>query len=527
MLRYLIIQEIILTLFISSCKYNVKGTDQHFRIGSDTIYPETVAGKFSTQENLFIDTTIFERFFNKYTEFKVYAESVNKFYALRKNKLAWFSEKGIVEQSSILYNRIQDMTDNGLKKEVHYPLEYAEAMEAENRDSISWYELMITAQYLHFAEKVITGLPNKNLVESQWYIPRKKVSYSAMLENMISDTSVALRKLVFVQYHLLRDQLKRLKNIELKGGWPIPVNINKSLKLGDTGNQIKVLRLRLYQEGYAVGDTSGSLFDNVLEDAVKLYQKNNGLNNDGVIGRRTLKMMQFTIKQRIEQVMVNMERCRWLSPETQNKYIIVNIPEYKLYVIENDTVKFSMSVIVGKETHETAIFKSNISHIVFSPYWNIPNSILNKEILPIVKSDPQYLQKNNMEWYNGHLRQKPGPDNALGGIKFIFPNPFNIYLHDTPTKHLFEKEKRSFSHGCIRIGNPTQLASYLLKEDSNWSEEKIKKEMNRKTELIITITEKIPVYIVYFTAFVNEEKKLNFREDIYKRDKQIINMLLN
>jgi murein L,D-transpeptidase YcbB/YkuD len=185
-----------------------------------------------------------------------------------------------------------------------------------------------------------------------------------------------------------------------------------------------------------------------------------------------------------------------------------------------------MSVIVGKETNKTAIFRSNITHIVFSPYWNIPTSILRKEITPLINRNPEYIIKNNMEWYNGRLRQKPGPDNALGGIKFIFPNPFNIYLHDTPTKYLFEKEKRSFSHGCIRIGNPVELASYLLEGENHWTDEMIIEAMNRKTELIIQISERVPVYVVYFTAFVDADQKLNYREDIYKRDKQIINMLL-
>jgi murein L,D-transpeptidase YcbB/YkuD len=237
-------------------------------------------------------------------------------------------------------------------------------------------------------------------------------------------------------------------------------------------------------------------------------------------------MMQFTIKERIEQVMVNMERCRWLPANTSKKYLYVNIPEYKLHIIENDVEQFSMSVIVGKGTNKTAIFKSNITHIVFSPYWNIPTSILMKEIVPLINRNPEYLSKNHMEWNNGHLRQKPGPDNALGGIKFMFPNPFNIYLHDTPTKYLFEKEKRNFSHGCIRIGNPIKLASYLLADNYYWTDEKINEAMNRTTELIIPITEKVPVYVVYFTAFVDADQRLNYREDIYKRDKQIINMLL-
>lgn len=524
--RYLITLQIVIALSIYSCNSSVTGTDQILMTGIDTLNPETVAGKFSTQENLYLDTAVFKQFFKKFNEFKDYEESVKKFYALRIYKLAWFSEKGIVEQSSILYNRIQAMTENGLKKEVHYPIEYIKAMEAEYRDSISWYELMITAQYLHYAEKVITGLPNKVMAESQWYIPRKKVGYATMLENMLTDSTTAINKMIYYQYQLLREKLKQLKNIEQKGGWPVPENIKKSLKLGDTAYQIKRLKIRLYQEGYAITDTSDISFDKNLEDAVRLFQNNNGLHADGVIGKGTINAMQITIKQRIEQVMVNMERCRWLPANTSQKYVLVNIPEYKLHVIEDDKVKFSMSVIVGKETNKTAIFKSTITHIVFSPYWNIPTSILRKEIIPLISRNPEYLIKNNMEWNNGHLRQKPGPDNALGGIKFIFPNPFNIYLHDTPTKYLFEKEKRSFSHGCIRIGNPIELASYLLQGENHWTDEMIVEAMNRKKELIIEISERVPVYVVYFTAFVDADQKLNYREDIYNRDKQIIDMLL-
>lgn len=523
---YLIVLEIVIVISMHSCKSNVKGIDQIQMTRIDTIDPETVAGKFSTQENLFLDSAVFKRFFKKYNEFKDYEKSVKKFYELRDNKLAWFSEKGIVEQSSILYNSIQAMTENGLKKEVHYPIEYIKAMEAEYRDSISWYELMITAQYLHFAEKVIKGLPNNVMAESQWYIPRKKIGYETLLDNMLSDSSASMYKMVYYQYQLLREKLKLLKKIEQKGGWGVPEHIKKSVRLGDTANQIKKLKLRLYQEGYLITDTSGITFDKNLEDVVRLFQKNNGLYADGVIGKGTINVMRITTKQRIEQIMVNMERCRWLPANTYPKYVLVNIPEYKLHVIEDDIVKFSMSVIVGKETNKTAIFKSNITHIVFSPYWNIPTSILKKEIIPLINRNPEYLIKNNMEWYNGRLRQKPGPDNALGGIKFIFPNPFNIYLHDTPTKYLFEKEKRSFSHGCIRIGNPIELASYLLKGDNHWTDEMINEAMNRKTELVTPIKEKLPVYVVYFTAFVDADQKLNYREDIYKRDKQIITMLL-
>jgi murein L,D-transpeptidase YcbB/YkuD len=168
------------------------------------------------------------------------------------------------------------------------------------------------------------------------------------------------------------------------------------------------------------------------------------------------------------------------------------------------------------------IFKGDMKYIVFSPYWNIPESIIKKEILPKLQKNPNYLEQNNMEWWNGgKIRQRPGVDNALGLVKFVFPNSYNIYLHDTPSKHLFNAEKRTFSHGCIRISEPVKMIEYLLQNDSSWNSERIYNAMYGGYERQVQLKKNIPVYIVYFTAFVDEKGLLNFRKDIYNRDEAL------
>jgi murein L,D-transpeptidase YcbB/YkuD len=194
--------------------------------------------------------------------------------------------------------------------------------------------------------------------------------------------------------------------------------------------------------------------------------------------------------------------------------------------MENDSMVFSCNVVVGKATNKTVIFRGDMKYVVFSPYWNVPNSIINKEIIPAMRRNPNYLAKHNMEYYNGgKIRQKPGPNNSLGLVKFLFPNSFNIYLHDTPSKSLFNEDKRAFSHGCIRVSEPFQLAKYLLRHTDNWTDEKIRAAMNSGNEQYVTLKKTVPVYLVYFTAFVDPKGKLNFRDDIYGRDTELKKML--
>jgi murein L,D-transpeptidase YcbB/YkuD len=229
---------------------------------------------------------------------------------------------------------------------------------------------------------------------------------------------------------------------------------------------------------------------------------------------------------RIRQILVNMERVRWMPAQTDSAYIMVNIPEYKLHVYDSTKWQFDMNVIVGSAVNSTVIFSGKLRYIVFSPYWNIPPSIVEKEILPAIKNNSNYLSKHRMEIYgkNGTLpdiRQKPGPNNSLGLVKFLFPNNYNIYLHDTPNRDLFTSKDRSLSHGCIRISDPPKMAAFLLKSDTSYTTRKIDSLLHLSQEKWVTLEKPMRVYIGYFTAWVDQAGLLNCRKDIYGHDKKV------
>jgi murein L,D-transpeptidase YcbB/YkuD len=206
---------------------------------------------------------------------------------------------------------------------------------------------------------------------------------------------------------------------------------------------------------------------------------------------------------------------------------MVNIPQFTLYVYNEDSLAFSCKAVVGKETNRTAIFKGDMKYIVFSPYWNVPNNIMKKEVLPAIKKKSNYLSDNHMEWFGNIIRQLPGPWNALGGVKFVFPNGYDIYLHDTPSKMLFNESTRTFSHGCIRISEPKKLAMFLLSNQGQWTEEAIDSAMISRIEKFVPLKKPVPVYVVYLTAFVDSDGVLNFSKDVYSRDLQLKKMILN
>jgi murein L,D-transpeptidase YcbB/YkuD len=247
---------------------------------------------------------------------------------------------------------------------------------------------------------------------------------------------------------------------------------------------------------------------------------------DGVIGKNMIQEMNTPVEKRIEQLVVNMERCRWVPFSLEGEYMVVNIPSYKLYVYRNDSLLWDMNVVTGKPLSKTVIFNGDLKYVVFSPYWNVPPSILQDDVIPGIKRDSSYLEKHNMEIVDNVIREKPGPNNSLGRVKFLFPNSYNIYLHDTPSKSLFNENSRAFSHGCIRLAEPKKLAMYLLRNDSTWTEMKIDSAMNAGEEKWVRLKETVPVFIAYFTAWVDRKGKLNLRPDIYKNDDRLVDMML-
>jgi murein L,D-transpeptidase YcbB/YkuD len=218
---------------------------------------------------------------------------------------------------------------------------------------------------------------------------------------------------------------------------------------------------------------------------------------------------------------------RWMPTEPSGQLIVVNIPEFILHVYEGKNKAFDMNVVVGKEGHNTVSFSGDLSTIVFSPYWNVPPSIVKKEILPAMNRNPGYLASQNMEIIGNEgglpkIRQLPGEKNSLGKVKFLFPNSFNIYFHDTQAKSLFSKDKRAYSHGCIRLSEPEKMAQYLLRDAPEWTSDKIFEAMNNDKEKYVKLKKPVPVIITYYTAWVDEEGLMNFRDDIYGHDRKLL-----
>ncbi|MBG9376859.1 L,D-transpeptidase family protein [Panacibacter sp. DH6] len=490
----------------------------------------TIPGNFSSQKTLKFKSSLVDSFLVKFPLLKVYKKDIDTFYNKRNFAFAWYDNNGLIEQAGNLYNRMQNINEDGLNDSIPYKQAFTELMKNNALDSLStaneYTELMLTAQYFIYARNVWSGLDEKQMKELDWFLPRKKVSYEQLLDSLISGKKILDTAPVYRQYALLKQQLKKYRDIEKSGGLPSIKADQKTYKTGDSSATVAAIRKLLFMTGDMAADNGNALFDSTLETGVKNFQQRYGEKQDGVIGPAVLKQMQTPAGAIIEQIIVNMERSRWVPVESQTNYIVVNIPDYKLYVYENDTVAWSMNVVVGQPAHKTVVFNGNIKYIVFSPYWNVPSGILKKEVLPGIKRNPSYLAKHNMEWNNGAVRQRPGPSNSLGLVKFLFPNSYDIYLHDTPSKSLFGENDRAFSHGCIRLSQPQKMAEYLLRHDSSWTQQKIVSAMNSGKEQYVTLKETVPVFIAYFTSWVDKDGKLNIRKDVYGRDKRLAEMLL-
>jgi len=492
---------------------------------SDTINAAIVAGSFIESSPISIDSLQIIRFFEIYTDLTGYQEEVFQFYSKRSFELAWHDSLGKIEAFQILFNRVMQIEENGLTEQVPHLEDFKRFANKWKNDSVEFVDVMQTAQYFHFAHRVLEGLPEQDLHELDWHIPKVKKNYTELLDKFVAGEQDAFDKSVYPQYQLLKKALIALRQIQQKGGWPIVPITDRVLSLDQNNPIVGEIKQRLNVSGEFQLNDRSDLFSIHLELAVKQFQQKHGLLADGIVGNNTIKAMNISIESRIKQVMVNMERCRWLPLKSEKDYIIVNIPAFSLEVLNGDSLIFTCEAIVGKETNKTAVFKGMMEYIVFNPYWNIPDQILKKEIIPAIAKNNNYLRENHMEWVGDRLRQLPGLDNALGAIKFLFPNPYDIYLHDTPVKGLFKEQKRAFSHGCIRISAPYQLANYLLKNQMGWSSQKMDEILSRNKEYYVKLEKKVPIYIFYLTSFVDFDGELNFRDDIYQKDGALARIL--
>ncbi|MEO5892862.1 MAG: L,D-transpeptidase family protein [Ferruginibacter sp.] len=516
-------------IFFTSCNNNTKAP----RVNTDSIPKASakemgIPGNFSAQTQIKFDSSIIKNFLDSFPEFKTFEKDISNFYKGRNYAYAWYDDKGIIEPANNLYNLIQNISDEGVPDTIPYKTALSSLMESEegNTKTSPMVELMLTAQYLSYAKNVWVGLSEQQSLASEWLIPRKKITSQQLLDSLVTGNNVLANSPVYRQYNLLKTYLKKYNQIKAQGNITVIKADKKTYKLADSSATIVAIRDRLFLLGDLGTNNHSALFDEPLQDGVRNLEHRLGYKEDGIVNTALLAEMNYPIDKRIEQIMVNMERSRWVPVQPGNDYLVINIPEFKLHVYENDSLAWSMNVVVGKYQHKTVIFNGDMKYIVFSPYWNIPTSIIKNETMPAIRRDPNYLAKHNMEWNNGAVRQKPGPNNSLGLVKFLFPNSHSIYLHDTPAKSLFNEDNRAFSHGCIRLSEPKKLATYLLRNDSAWTENKISEAMTKGVEKYVTLKKTVPVFIAYFTAWVDKEGKLNFRNDIYDRNSRLAKMIL-
>ncbi|WP_369765812.1 murein L,D-transpeptidase [Flavobacterium sp. WC2429] len=479
------------------------------------------------------DSTLINPFFKKYPKFNSFKTEVVKLYRKHEYNYLWYDSRGINEFASLLYDKVNNLDQEGLRIHVPYQKEIRDIFQDSEKIEKSnvEVELLLSSVYFYYANNVFKGLDNQKTTELGWYLPRKKQSYGDRLDSLLQDPSLINKpdKDLLGQYYQLKEALQDYRNIEKKGGWytiEIPKKM-KSLKPGDTAAVILKIRTRLLATGDLKTDSKNNLFDAELLSGVLKYKERNGYTTDSLLLPKHIKDMNVPVSERIKKIMVNMERCRWISPSlTKNKrYIVVNIPSFTLTFFKDGKPALISKVVVGKSMNKTAVFSGQMSQIIFSPYWNVPPSILRKEILPAIAKNSNYLVKNDMEWVGNRVRQRPGPLNALGKVKFVFPNSHIIYMHDTPSKSLFEQETRAFSHGCIRVARPRDLAIMVLEDDPNWPIEKIDAAMNREVEKTYNLKTKIPVYIGYFTAWVGRDGQVHFYDDIYGHDEKLAELL--
>jgi len=353
--------------------------------------------------------------------------------------------------------------------------------------------------------------------------------------NSLAFSKDTLRKDQFNQNHPENPQYARLQNalqglyeIQKKGGWPKITGTQKFYLKGQKASAIKQIKERLRISGDFNSKDTSSIFTTELVAAVQRVQKRFGYKQNGVVDALLIKQLNVPVDDRIQQVLTNMQRFQNTSFSGSGTRLVVNIPEYRLHVYEGPQEIFNMDIVVGSEEHKTVMFDDEMTNIVFSPYWNVPPSIVENEILPAMQSNKNYLRNNGYEitgYENGLpvIRQKPGPQNSLGLVKFVFPNEHGIYFHDTPAKGLFEYPKRTFSHGCIRLAEPAKLAEYLLRNSPGWTADKIQKAMNSGKEQWVRLPGAVPVSIAYYTAWVEDDGQLQLRQDIYGLDKKIAN----
>jgi murein L,D-transpeptidase YcbB/YkuD len=493
----------------------------------------------------------------------VYASlALPKFYERRLYRPAWSDERGPTSLADDLVSALRRADLEGLRSEDYHLASIEAALAAaradlKNRPALTsdrWAELdlLLTDAFLVYGAHLLGGRVNPETLSPEWVSNRRTADIAVLLEAALTSEDIpgALEALVPTQYgyRRLREALASDRAVAAAGGWPV-IPAEAVLRMGDSGASVAALRerLRLEDDLALAGKRDTDPFDEALEQAVKMFQQRHGLTADGVVSAETRAELNVPVQRRVEQLELNLERWRWLPKDLGRRHIIVNIAAYQLEVVDGDSVVLSMRVVVGRPFARTPVLSDTMRYLVLDPYWHVPRNIAVDELLPKIRRNPSYLARYKLRVFRSSgpdaqevdpatvnwsavtpdhfpflLRQDPGPLNALGRIKFMFLNKYNIYLHDTPARPLFEETQRDFSHGCIRIEHPIELAAYLLQPDPRWDRDALLLALEDAVDRSVPLPEPMPIHLLYWTAWAAGDGTIQFRRDIHGRDAPLL-----
>ena len=474
---------------------------------------------------------------------------LRRFYSQRQFQPVWYNDEGLNSVAQQWLLTIKRAQTQGLDP-ADYNLVY---FDRHGKDELAsqrlWVELLLTKALMHYIEDMQVGRLTPQDMGLDWHIDKPTIDTVACLQRILNsdDFETALQSLQppHAGYQRLQAALLRYLKIEQADTWPV-VPDGPVLQLGDSHENVAKLRQRLKAEGdLEIGPVENPLlFDDAVKNAVEHFQVRYGIEVDGIVGPDTRAVMNVPLSERIQQLKLNLERWRWLPRELGERYLLVNPAGYELAVYEHDKPKYVIRIIAGMPERPTPTVAGVMDAIIFNPYWYIPKSIALKDVIPRQQRNPNFfsamgihvfengnshlneIPPSQINWqsvddshYHYQLRQDPGPNNSLGRIKFKFSNDFSLYLHDTPKQRLFEREARAFSSGCIRVENAIDLAEYLLRNSSGWTKQRIREVIDSGDTISVNLPQSVPVYLVYWTAWVSNDNHVYFRKDVYGWDR--------
>ena len=484
-------------------------------------------------------------------------ETLRTFYERRGSAVAWSSAGRLIAQADSLLASIRSADREGLNRfdyhlgTVRALLDGVGAGRKLGEAALADLDLLLTDAFLLLGSHFHAGHLDPETIDPEWTANRRNGDLAARLQEALDAEQVgpALRDLLPPQpgYARLRALLRDLRATRDRGGWPaVPAGVK--LQAGDSGPRVLALDARLRDPNGRQAATE--VFDDDLVRRVRQFQRRHGLDSDGVVGPATLAALNVAVEDRIAQVIVNLERWRWLPQDLGRQHLLVNIADQRLQAFVEGQPVFESAVVVGRVQRRTPVFSGRLTYLVFGPFWEVPPSLAVQDKLPELRRDPQRMvdlgfqvlrgwgqaeteiDPRTVDWnavtpgsFPYRLRQKPGPQNALGSVKFMFPNKHNVYLHDTPSRDLFEKSRRAFSSGCIRVQQPAELARVLLADQPAWSPAAIETAMKTAQDQTVNLRASWMVHLEYWTAWVEPDGSVQFREDLYGRDARVLDAL--